>query len=263
VRPAIFGNRGQIKTKVHINIFCSNVYIYNNCLICFLLISRLQLYSTVMFNPFTFLLKVLLLVLLPFIGLIRLSVYFHISQNLLPWVCIALATLMTVILLFIYLTFLHAWVTDYASNTRYTIKRRIGIAAFVVLLYVIHGIFYIGGTNIKSEDIRSEIREVHPILRLSVSTLIHLDKELLITDSARLPEDYQKMGLPSKNQSLHYRQSTGYAHAIDIRTNNRPEWKNLLVRTYFIVMGFRTLRHHGTADHLHVSLLSHAYPNAK
>lgn len=216
-----------------------------------------------MFNPFSFILKILLLVILPFIGLIRLSVYFHIQHNLLPWVCIALATLMTIVLLFIYLTFLHAWVTDYAGNTRYTVKRRFGISSFVVLLYVIHGIFYIGGTNIKSEDIRKEIREVHPILRLSVSTLIHLDKELLITDSARLPEDYQKMGLPSKNQSLHYIQSTGFAHAIDIRTKNRPEWKNQLVRAYFIAMGFKTLRHTGTADHLHISLMSHTYPSAR
>lgn len=216
-----------------------------------------------MFNPFTFLLKLILLIVLPFLGLIRLSVYFHVHQNLLPWICIAAATFMTILLFFIYLTFLHAWITDYAGNTRYTVKRRFGISAFVVLLYVIHGIFYIGGSNLKSADLRKEIREVHPILRLSASTLIHMDKDLLITDSARLPEDYKKMGLQSKKQSLHYLQNTGYAHAIDIRTKNRPEWKNQLVRAYFVIMGFRTLRHDGTADHLHISLMSHSYPEAR
>lgn len=216
-----------------------------------------------MFNPLTLLIKLILLIILPFVGLIRLAVYFHVHQNLLPWVCISLAALMTIILLFIYLTFFHAWVTNYATDTRYTVKRRFFISAFVVLLYVIHGIFYISGSNLKTEAIRKEVLKVHPILRLSVSTLMHLDKDLIITDATRQPEDYKKMGLKSINQSLHYKQSTGYAHAFDIRTKNRPEWKNQLVRAYFFVMGFRTLRHTGTADHLHISLMSHSYPNAK
>lgn len=216
-----------------------------------------------MFNPLTFLIKTILLIILPFVGLIRLAVYFHVNQNLLPSVCIVLAALLTIVLLFIYLTFLHAWVTNYASDTRYSIKRRFLISSFVVLLYVVHGIFYISGSNLKTPEIRQEVRKVHPILRLSVSTLMHFDKDLIITDATRQPEDYKKMGLPSIKQSLHYKQSTGYAHAFDIRTKNRPEWKNQLVRAYFFVMGFRTLRHDGTADHLHVSLMSHEYPKAK
>ena len=31
-------------------------------------------------------------------------------------------------------------------------------------------------------------------------------------------------------------------------------WRNLLLRGYFATMGFPTLRHVGTGDHLHVSL---------
>lgn len=216
-----------------------------------------------MIRPASFLLKVLLLIIIPFILLIRLAVYQHVSSNLLPWVCILISTLMTIVLLFIYLTFLHAWTTDYASNTRYTVKRRLLISAFVVLLYVIHGIFYISSNNLKSPAIKQEIRKVHPILRLAASTLMHLDKDLLITDTKRQPEDYKKMGLKSIKNSLHYKQSTGYAHAIDLRTNGRPEWKNFLVRTYFRIMGFRTLRHVGTADHLHISLMSHDRPEAR
>ena len=104
---------------------------------------------------------------------------------------------------------------------------------------------------------------MHPVLRLAVSTLIHLDKEIIITDSDRMPEDYRAMGLKTIKNSLHYRQSTGYSHALDLRTMNRPEWKNILVQNFFRVMGFRTLRHSGTADHLHVSLLSHDRPHAK
>lgn len=101
------------------------------------------------------------------------------------------------------------------------------------------------------------------MLRLAVSTLIHIDKELIITDADRQPEDYKKMGLKSKKLSLHYKQNTGYSHALDLRTSGRPIWKNLIVQNYFRLMGFRTLRHVGTADHLHVSLMSHQNPYAK
>ena len=66
------------------------------------------------------------------------------------------------------------------------------------LYVVVHGIFYIGGSNLKTENLRSELRKVHPILRLSASTLIHLDKELMITDAKRVPEDYKKMGSSPK-----------------------------------------------------------------
>jgi hypothetical protein len=39
-----------------------------------------------------------------------------------------------------------------------------------------------------------------------------------------------------------------------VRTNGRSKATNLLVELYFILMGFETLRHVGTADHLHVAL---------
>ena len=137
------------------------------------------------------------------------------------------------------------------------------MALFLVLAYSLHGLFYISGNNIKNPDLRKEMREVHPILRLSVSTLIHIDKDLIITDGNRQPEDYKAMGLRSKGNSLHYKQSNGYVHAIDLRVNGRNEIRNFLVRTYFRLMGFKTLRHGGTADHLHISLLSHDRPWAK
>ena len=48
--------------------------------------------------------------------------------------------------------------------------------------------------------------------------------------------------------------TVGHVYAVDIRTKGRKEWQNSLVRGYFRAMGFETLRHVGTADHLHVSL---------
>jgi len=56
---------------------------------------------------------------------------------------------------------------------------------------------------------------------------------------------------------LHARQRDGWAHAVDLRTIGRSAIVNLLVEWYFRAMGFRTLRHVGTADHLHVELPIH------
>jgi len=44
------------------------------------------------------------------------------------------------------------------------------------------------------------------------------------------------------------------SRGLDLRTIGRSERRNRLTAAYFQLMGFRTLRHLGTADHLHVSL---------
>ena len=80
------------------------------------------------------------------------------------------------------------------------------------------------------------------------------DADAVITDAARTPQFYARAGLPSNESSLHLRQDDGFVHALDLRTINRPEWRNLLAELAFRAMGFHTLRHVGTADHLHVSL---------
>jgi hypothetical protein len=81
-----------------------------------------------------------------------------------------------------------------------------------------------------------------------------VDESLLITDLSRHPSDYEAMGLSVNPQSLHYPQADGYVHALDLRTKGRGEVRNLLMQGYFAALGFRTLRHEGTADHLHVAL---------
>jgi len=206
-------------------------------------------------------LKIFLIIVVPFILLIRGAVYLHTSSNYLPWVCILGGVLMAIAIILIYLSFVHQLFIK--GGGAMSIKSRFIIASIVVILYVVHGIFYISGNNLKSKSLSQELRQVHPVLRLSLSTLILMDKELIITDADRSPEDYRKMGLKSIKNSLHYKQSTGYSHALDLRTKGRPVWKNLLVQNYFRLMGFRTLRHTGTADHLHVSLMSHDRPYAK
>ena len=117
--------------------------------------------------------------------------------------------------------------------------------------------FFISSDNIKSEGLRKEINELHPILRMGVSTFVLMDGDLIITDASRVPEDYNKMGLKTIKNSLHYKQKDGYAYAIDLRTTRRSEWRNQAMTIYFKLLGFNTLRHTGTGDHLHVSLNCH------
>ena len=97
-------------------------------------------------------------------------------------------------------------------------------------------------------------RHLHPVLRVSLSTFVVLDKQAVITDSERTPEDYATMGLETRNTSYHYEQEDGYIHAVDLRTRDRSVGRNILTEWYFRLMGFSVLRHTGTSDHLHVSL---------
>ena len=76
----------------------------------------------------------------------------------------------------------------------------------------------------------------------------------MITDADRTPEFYARAGLAANESSLHFPQDDGFVHALDLRTINRPEWRNLAAGLAFRAMGFHTLRHVGTADHLPVSL---------
>jgi hypothetical protein len=107
---------------------------------------------------------------------------------------------------------------------------------------------------VKNEDLRSEYRSLHPLLRVATSTFILVDGDLVITDMERQAADYERMRLPVYERSLHFVQEDGYAHAVDLRTIGRSEWRNFTMQVCFRAMGFRTLRHVGTADHLHVSL---------
>jgi len=159
------------------------------------------------------------------------------------------AAIFTTILLFLYFSFFYGKFTGRFGDFD-ALKRR--------------AVLFFSSSNLKNPQLKSEINALHPILRLGMSTLIYVDKELIVTDASREPEDYRKMGLPSKKASLHYKQpSTNYAHAVDIRTQRRAGWKNFLVKKYFDLLGFNTLRHGGTADHLHVSIKSHDYPGAR
>jgi hypothetical protein len=127
------------------------------------------------------------------------------------------------------------------------------VALPLVVCYCGFSLLYLSRVNAKP-DARAYYSSVHPLLRLALSTWILVDDRLVVTDMRRAREDYAKMGLPVNETSLHYRQADGWVHAVDLRTADRGWFRNRLVQLYFWGMGFNTLRHVGTADHLHVDL---------
>ena len=188
--------------------------------------------------------------MLPFILLIRLTVYLHTVEALNIWLALAASIGATTLLLLIY----GAVVQKRFTGSWNISRRKIQFFLVVVVLYSGYSLMYISGNNVKSGEASSAYLSLHPTLRLATSTLVLIDQELIVTDMGRTPEDYIKMGLPVRESSLHYKQESGFVEAVDIRTKGKPEWVNLLVRLYYRSMGFNTLRHVGTADHLHVSV---------
>jgi len=128
------------------------------------------------------------------------------------------------------------------------------IALPLVIGYCGHALLFLAREHAKGDGVRAEYRATHPLLRLALSALVLGDHDLVLTDLSRVPGDYAAMGLPVYDRTLHYRQADGWSHAVDLRTTGRSAVTNLLVQLYFRAMGFHTLRHVGTADHLHVEL---------
>ncbi|MFN7115981.1 MAG: hypothetical protein ACK4TA_04235 [Saprospiraceae bacterium] len=197
----------------------------------------------------------LALAALPFILLIRVAVWLHEQYHVFAWMSVFFAALFTAALLFLYVMYVHHYFVP-QTFTRKLLQRNYAITLVLVLMYCANGVWSVSAINVKETAVKQEFRTLHPIIRLSISTLILLEKDLILTDAERKPEDYHNLGLASKNQSLHYIQSTGYAHAVDIRTKGHGWLRNKLIQSYFQLMGFNTLMHTGTAEHLHVSLSS-------
>lgn len=205
--------------------------------------------------------RLVFFLIFPFILLIRGSVFLHSNYEWLPWLSVLGGAGGTIVVLAIYLIYFQGKIFNTSSDSS-SIKRKFFFAAILVLGYSAHALFYFSDANAKTKTVKNEFTSLHPILRLSTSTILFLDKNLIMTDANRAPEDYKKMGLKTKKRSLHYEQSNGYVHAMDIRTNGRSEVRNFLLKSYFQLMGFNVLRHVGTGDHLHISLKSHDSPNA-
>ena len=194
--------------------------------------------------------KIVLVALLPFIMLVKVAVFLYQHEGWPTAFALAGGVACTAAVVTAY----GAWAWHrFTGRVRLAlIARRFALP--LVVAYCGYALIYLSSANAKSERVRVYYASLHPLLRVALSTLILVDRDAVITDLARRPEDYQAMGLPPNDGSLHYVQRDGYAHAADLRTAGRGMVKNRLIQLYFWSMGFGTLRHVGTGDHLHVEL---------
>lgn len=186
---------------------------------------------------------------LPFFVYVRGSVYFY-EHGAAAWLAVGASMLLTMGVMALYGAWLSRRFHGRARVAQFV--RWVGVP--IAAAWCLYAAFYIASVNTKSDQVHSYYSTVHPILRVALSTVILLDPDLVITDMARVPADYGRMGLPVNDRTKHYVQSDGWVHAVDLRTRERGEIENRSVQFYFWLMGFSTLRHVGTADHLHVQL---------
>ena len=190
------------------------------------------------------------LAVLPFLLLIRGGVFAHHHWGLAPWLALAISATATTLLLALYA--LRASRRIGAGKGLTSAMTR--AATLLAGAYVVYSVMFVAGGNVKSGEVRAEYTALHPLLRLGASALILADPAAVITDAGRTPDFYRRMGLSPNESSLHFQQESGFVHALDLRTIGRPEWRNRAAEIAFRAMGFHSLRHVGTADHLHVSL---------
>jgi len=195
-------------------------------------------------------LKVSSLIALPFVLLVGGSVWLHSRAGWPVWFALLLGAGLSGCVIGWYVFRLTASLNR-SLRFEFVVSR---VALPLVLVYCGYSLFYLSRVHAKSDEVRQYYTSVHPLLRVAISTATVFDRELVVTDLARVAADYDRMGLPRYENSLHFAQEDGYVRAVDLRTLRRAEWRNLFLRAYFGAMGFRTLRHVGTADHLHVSL---------
>jgi hypothetical protein len=202
------------------------------------------------------LLKVALIIALPFAVLVRGAVFIYQHGETSVWLALLVAAFLSTAVVTLYAVSLARRFTQRGGKGGRALIIPVAkwVALPLVLFYCSYSLLYLASVNAKSEPVRAYYRSVHPLLRLSLSTLILVDRDMLITDTGRQPEDYTRMGLPTKTRTRHYRQADGWIHAVDLRTSGRGVIKNRGMQLYFWLMGFDTRRHVGTADHLHVEL---------
>lgn len=193
---------------------------------------------------------VVVLATLPFFVLVRLGVFAYREWALGTWPSLALAVAATAVLLAGY-----AWVVGWKLGAGKGFRRLLRRGAIgMAIAYSAYGLVYVAGANVKSDDVRAEYATLHPLLRVATSVVFLVDPSSVMTDASRTPEDYWLMGLPVNEASLHFEQDDGYVHAVDLRTQGRTGLRNFALEMAFWAFGFHSLRHVGTADHLHVSL---------
>ena len=193
--------------------------------------------------------KIVAILAFPFLLYVRSSVLLYTKFGM-PWLAVAGGIALTLIVVALYATWLVHGVfgkKDLANLARW-------VVAPIAGGFLLFSLAFLARVNAKTDDVRAWYLDLHPVLRVAVSTAIILDRDMVITDMQRVAADYPTMGLKVNPRTRHYIQNDGWVHAVDLRTNGRSELRNRALQFYFWSMGFSTTRHVGTADHLHVQL---------
>lgn len=136
--------------------------------------------------------------------------------------------------------------------------KRTGLLLLVVPLVVagvgLAGIARFPENHFKDEQVAGEWQQLQPTLRLALWVVALEDWSMVLTDIARTPEGYVSMKLEAPEESRHYVGEDGYARAVDLRVGDAGALRNWVRQGLLLMMGLETLRHEGTADHLHVEL---------
>lgn len=188
--------------------------------------------------------------LLPFFTLVRGAVYFY-HRGFAGYAALLFASLLTMALLLVYFIVVDRWLS---RRVLLPLKYKFAAVVLAVLAFNVYALFMFSNDNAKTADVALEFHHVHPLLRIAVNTVSYFDKSVLVTDMSRDHSDYAQMGMSPFERSLHFAQADGYVHAVDIRTVGRFGLHNWMIERVFRVLGFATLRHVGTADHLHIAL---------
>ena len=147
--------------------------------------------------------KLSAIIALPFVVYVRSSVFLY-DHGAHVWVAIVGAAGLTMALVLIYAAGLGRQLHGRA-RVRSLLR---WIALPIVAAWCLSSLFYLARVNAKSDEVRGYFLSVHPILRVALSTVILVDPGIVITDMARRPSDYGRMGLPMNDKSMHFEQPT-------------------------------------------------------
>lgn len=200
-----------------------------------------------------YLLRIAIVLVAPFFIFLKSSVYIHEHYEYPAGITIIIALIILAIILFLYVTIGYSLIFKKLGSGD-ALKQRLIFMFLLSAGVLFHLLFFISNRNVKSSNVKSEYNKMHPILRLATGVFTKIDKEMVMTDIARTAEDYGNMGLKENPTSLHYPQKDGYAYALDLRTKGKSKFSIAAMNWYYKILGFKTLRHVGTADHLHVAL---------
>lgn len=190
------------------------------------------------------------LVILPFFLLIRVSLTLVTEFDFPAWIALTAGMGSAIFLLLGYIFVIFRKFLTRIHFIRFSFYS----VTVMVLSFCVFSLFYLSGDHAKTPEIRNVYGTMHPVLRVAISTVTLADSDLLITDIERNPGDYLQMGLPLNSNSFHFKQPDGYVHAVDLRTIGHSFIRNAILDTSLQIMGFETIRHTGTADHLHVQI---------